>query len=151
MVAQSANRWAEGAWFFVRWSLVGGGVLCAGGFAARGLMKLMSKDTMAFVPFIYALLPFSIGGGIAIGLLALACWLASPKGMNWGVGLLLIGFVLFVLFIWPTPYKYYETDTRNCLMKVNRVTGDGEYIPSPLRPSASESPPSGSSAATCPR
>jgi hypothetical protein len=33
-----------------------------------------------------------------------------------------------VLFVWPTPYRYYEFPDRTLIIRVNRVTGSQQVL-----------------------
>jgi hypothetical protein len=74
------------------------------------------------------LVQLSLGGGVAIGLIGLALSLAKPGGAAWGLGVVVIGALLFLIFVWPTPYKYYR-DRDQQLIRVHRVTGEGHFVP----------------------
>ena len=133
MPDEQPRSWWSTAWdgvkFFAEWAAVASLVLFFGGVAARAIQILRSHPVMEWSVFCKALVTFSVSGGITIGLLIFALWLVSPGKVHWGLGVAVLVLVLFVAFVWPTPYKYYKAgDLR---IKVNRVTGAGEYIPKP--------------------
>ena len=113
------------------WSMLGIGFLFFGGLASHGYRRLLATSgsiEAATNSFSWgALLELSIGGGIVIGLIGLALTLASPRGVGWGLALATVGLLLFLIFIWPTPYKYYR-DKGGGLIKVHRLTGNGDYV-----------------------
>jgi hypothetical protein len=123
------RSFCDAAWFSLKWVLVGGGILFSGGLAIRAFDWMRDPSSAPSWSFLQALVFFSLGGGLAVGLVGLACWLASPRGVGWSLGIVVIGLGLFVLFVWPTPYTYYKTETKNVLVRVNRITGRGNYIP----------------------
>ncbi len=126
------NNLPEWARIFVVWSLIGIGVLLTGGVAFRALAALRSPATVHFgSSFWCPLLLFGIGGGISIGLLILTWWLVTQRGFSWTLGFVVLGIVLFALFVWPTRYVYYPTDKKTTLLKVERLTGKAEFIPGP--------------------
>lgn len=36
--------------------------------------------------------------------------------------------ILFALFLWPTPFAYYQGPRREVLIRVNRITGNAAWI-----------------------
>jgi hypothetical protein len=78
------------------------------------------------------LIRLSVGGGVALGLIGVALSLSNPRGVGWGLGLLVVGSLLFLIFVWPTPFKYYRA--KDQLIRVHRVTGEAHYVPENRRP-----------------
>ncbi|HEY3068381.1 MAG TPA: hypothetical protein VGL09_21530 [Methylomirabilota bacterium] len=118
---------------FVLWTIIGGGLLFFGGLAAHGYRLLMTpcgaaNDCGLRMIDWFALGHVAVGGGVAIGLIGLTLTLASPRGVGWGLGLLAIGSVLFLIFVWPTPFKYYRTADRRWI-QVHRFTGESHILP----------------------
>jgi hypothetical protein len=107
------------------WAAIGIGFLFFGGLAAHGYRRLLS-GAGGGVDW-EGLLLLSVGGGIVVGLIGLALTLVSPRGIGWGLGLGVVGLLLFLIFIWPTPYKYYRGDEGR-LIRVHRVTGSGQPV-----------------------
>lgn len=124
--------------FWVKWALLGAGVLVFGALSAHGLYVLANPGAKIFPEsFLIALATFGLGGGITIGVLALAWWLANPRGFRWGLGLVVLALLLFALFVWPTPFKYYyRKDDLGVVVKINRVTGKVEHCVRPHPPAA---------------
>jgi hypothetical protein len=90
------------------------------------------------------LIYLSVGGGVALGLIGVALTLANPRGVGWGLGILVVGAVLFLVFVWPTPYKYYRASDHQ-LIRIHRVTGALELralIPGRLEAVAASAPQS---------
>ena len=121
------------------WGAIGTLLLFFGGLAAQGYLKLVTPCLVApcseratdWVALAY----LSVGGGVAVGLIGVALSLANPRGVGWGLGLVVIGAFLFVIFVWPTPYKYYRAKDRQ-LIRVHRVTGTADYVPGYKLPEA---------------
>ena len=115
------------------WTLIGAGLLFFGGLAFHGYRLLITpcpEPCPARLIDWFALGQLAIGGGVASGLIGLTLTLASPRGVGWGLGLMAIGFVLFLIFVWPTPYKYYKTANRQWI-QVHRLTGESRVLPGP--------------------
>lgn len=119
----------------VTWACVGICLLFFGGLAAHGYLLLIAPcpslggaDCQNRTVDWWALAQLSVGGGVAIGLIGFALSLANPRGVGWGLGVVVISALLFLIFVWPTPYKYYR-DRDQQLIRVHRVTGEGKYIP----------------------
>jgi len=125
------------------WAAIGAGVLFGGGVAARGYLVVRSQmagETLFdSCGFWLPLTLFSLGGGLTIGLLLLTWWLVARLGFNWALGFVVLGFVLFAVFVWPTPYRYAyirteqirpggRTDTTRVVVRINRLTGHAEPI-----------------------
>ena len=115
------------------WAVLGFGVLLTGGLALRALAALRNPESVSFglESFWAPLLLFSIGGGIAIGLLILTWWMLTQRGFSWTLGFVILGAVLFVLFVWPTRYAYWrkpDTQDWEYLVKVDRLTGEPTEI-----------------------
>jgi len=122
------------------WGAIGILLLFFGGLAAQGYLRLMTPCPVdAPCPERATdwggLGLLSVGGGVALGLIGLALSLANPRGVGWGLGLVVIGALLFVIFVWPTPYKYYRAKDRQ-LIRVHRVTGTADYVPGYKLPEA---------------
>jgi len=114
------------------WTLIGAGLLFFGGLAFHGYRLLMTPCTgdpcaQRVIDWL-ALGHLAIGGGVATGLIGLTLTLASPRGVGWGLGMMAIGFVLFLIFVWPTPYTYYRTSNRQWI-QVHRLTGESQVLP----------------------
>jgi hypothetical protein len=119
------------------WGAIGFGVLLGGGAAARAYMALSGQGIplFAFCQFWLPLLLFSAGGGLTIGLFILVWWLVIRLGFSWALGFVVLGLVLFGVFVWPTPYRYSEVtriEGRNkvttAVFRINRLTGHAEKI-----------------------
>lgn len=128
-------RWLQ---MLLVWAALGVCVLFFGGLAMRGLEVLWHWGEAGYDPgpgrpFFRALLTFSIGGGITIGFLILIWWMIAPPDVRWGLGIAVLCVLLFALFVWPTPYAYWKTGQKGVLLKVNRLTGQGEYVPTGSR------------------
>jgi hypothetical protein len=122
------------------WGVIGTFLLFFGGLAAQGYLKLMTpclvgsqcpERAIDWVALVY----LSVGGGVALGLIGVALSLANPRGAGWGLGVVVVGTLLFVIFVWPTPYKYYRAKDRQ-LIRVHRVTGTADYVPGYKLPEA---------------
>jgi hypothetical protein len=126
--------WSKHPWLraLLIWGGIGIFLLFFGGVAAQGYMRLMpcpagtecpepviSKATLLGLAYL------SIGGGIALGLVGVALTLANPRGVGWGMGIVVIGGVLFLVFVWPTPYKYYRVKDHQKEQRLIRVRRDG--------------------------
>jgi hypothetical protein len=116
----------------VLWTIIGAGLLFSGGLAAHGYRLLMTpcaspNDCGLRMIDWFALGHVAVGGGVAIGLIGLTLTLASPRGVGWGLGLLSIGLVLFLIFVWPTPFKYYRTADRRWI-QIHRFTGESRVL-----------------------
>lgn len=138
------NKPKDGNWFtntpWARALLIWGGIgiflLFFGGVAAQGYMRLVSpcpNDPSCPGAFLtravlLGLIYLSVGGGVALGLVGVALTLANPRGVGWGLGILVVGAVLFLVFVWPTPYKYYRANDHQ-LIRIHRVTGASSYVP----------------------
>lgn len=119
-------------WFHVLlvWSAIGFGVLLSGGVATRALMAVRSGSSADFGPSFWgALLFFSLGGGVTIGLLILTWWLVVKLGFSWTLGFIALAIMLFTLVVWPTPYRYEKTNDPDVRLRITRLTGHGEFIP----------------------
>jgi hypothetical protein len=125
----------EGLQFLATWSAIGAAILLMGAISTRGMyvMRQIELDRpvprVLTLPYFSAVLYFSVCGGLTIGLLFLAWWIAKPGGFGWGMGVIVLGLLVTAIFIWPTPYKYYPTDDTRVLLRVTRVSGHGEIIP----------------------
>jgi hypothetical protein len=140
--------WSKHPWLraLLIWGAIGIFLLFFGGVAAQGYMRLMPcpAGTVCPAPHIskatlWGLAYLSVGGGVALGLIGVALTLANPRGPGWGFGIVVIGTLLFLVFVWPTPYKYYRvTDhlKEQRLIRVHRVTGDSDYVPKSKPPAA---------------
>jgi MFS family permease len=136
------NPWP---WYMVLlvWSAIGFGVLYCGGFAVIANMALMKVPPsevctlwqaiwMSCPPYSQTLLLFSVGGGITIGLLILTWWIVTQRGgFSWLLGIVILGIVLFSIFVWPTPYRYDWAKDKSFVVKINRFSGDITYVPRP--------------------
>ena len=124
----------EGLQFLVTWSAIGAAILLTGALSQRGLFVLRHTPGSPLFPgdghsYLGAVLLFSLCGGLTIGLLFLAWWIAKPGGFGWGMGVIVLSLLLAAIFIWPTPYKYYRTNDTRVLLRVSRMSGEGELIP----------------------
>jgi hypothetical protein len=111
---------------------------CRAGLHAAGAVP-RARSAQAHKQATLGLGYLSIGGGIALGLVGVALTLANPRGVGWGMGIVVIGGVLFLVFVWPTPYKYYRVkdhQKEQRLIRVHRVTGDADYVPKSRAPAA---------------
>ena len=139
-------RWFKNFWI---WAVIGTLFLFSGGLAGYGYRQLIKEAAGAPVAGVTvdwgALLSLSVGGGVALGLIVVALTIANPNGMRWGLGLGTVGLVLFLIFIWPTPYKYYR-DKDKRLIRVHRLTGSGDYVVPDERGSAAQGAPVSASA-----
>jgi hypothetical protein len=124
-MASDHRTYGQGFWFFFKWLLIGGGILFFGGLAVRTFPWMQGVTApIEWGAFLPALFLFSLGGGVVVGLLGLACWLASPRGVGWSLAVVVLALVLFVLFVWPTPYRYFRDEHLQFVVRVNRITGD---------------------------
>jgi hypothetical protein len=118
------------------WGSIGILLLFFGGVAAQGYLRLMAPCTPACldaeIPWL-GLVLLSIGGGVALGLIGVALALSTSRGAGWGLGFVVVGGVLFLIFVWPTPFKYYRAKDGQ-LIRVHRVTGGAVYVPEARRP-----------------
>ena len=125
------------------WSAIAFGVLFAGGAALRALSGLKgSAPDFGARAFWCPLAVFSVGGGIAIGLLILTWWLVVKRGFSWTLGFVVLAVVLFALFVWPSPYRYDKDRRRDAgcrVLQVNRWTGEAVCV-LPTSPPASARP-----------
>jgi hypothetical protein len=129
MAADPSEPWPWSRVLLV-WSAIGFGVLLSGGVATRALMTLRGGGSVDFGDSFWgALLLFSLGGGIATGLLILVWWLVVKLGFSWTLGFVALALVLFALFVWPTPYRYERTKDPDVRLRITRLTGHGEFIP----------------------
>lgn len=120
------------------WSAIGFGVLYCGGFAVLASMALkpgsppfnctLWQAIWLSCPFSQVLLLFSVGGGIAVGLLILTWWTVTRRGFSWTLGFVILGIVLFALFVWPTPYRYEWAKDKSFVVKINRFSGNVQYV-----------------------
>ena len=114
------------------WSAIAFGVLFAGGAALRALSGLKgSEPDFGARTFWCPLAVFSVGGGIAIGLLILTWWLVVKRGFSWTLGFVVLAVVLFALFVWPSPYRYdkdWRRDASCRVLQVNRWTGEAVCV-----------------------
>jgi hypothetical protein len=142
------SSWLKSKWLraLLIWGSIGIFLLFFGGVAAQGYMRLVTPCPVGALcpsPFLsdrilWGLLYLSVGGGIALGLIGVALTLANPRGVGWGLGIVVVGGVLFLVFVWPTPYKYYRVKEQGekRLIRVHRVTGDSDYVPRSKPPEA---------------
>jgi len=139
--ATSKGEWRKQPWvraLFI-WGLIGILLLFFGGLAAQGYLQLMTpcdgQCPERTVPW-SGLVRLSVGGGVALALIGVALSLSNPRGVGWGLGLLVVGSLLFLIFVWPTPFKYYRTKDGELtrLIRVHRVTGEAHYVPEDRRP-----------------
>jgi hypothetical protein len=118
------------------WSAIGFGVLYFGGHAVIAQKAL--QDPANFhcslweaiwlqCSFSQVLLIFSAGGGIAVGLVILAWSRVTTRGFSWTLGFVILGVVLFAMFIWPTPYRYEWGPDKSFVVKIKRFSGDVTY------------------------
>ncbi len=118
------------------WAAIGFGVLYFGGLAVEAQKAF--KDPPTFncsfwqaifleCSFSQVLLIFSVGGGIAIGLFILAWSRVTMRGFSWTFGFVILGVMLFALFIWPTPYRYEWGPDKTFVVKIKRFTGEVTY------------------------
>lgn len=124
------NKLPSWAQILLAWTVIGFGVLLTGGAALRALAALRDlKVSFGWGSFWGPLLLFAAGAGIAIGLLILTWWMVTRRGFSWTLGFVILGAVLFVLFVWPTRYAYWEKRDKDnkleLLLKVERLTGKG--------------------------
>ena len=130
------------AWWQVlaMWTAISFGVLFAGGAALQALADLKEPAPNFAVPaFWWSLLIFSLGGGVAIGLLILTWWLVVKRGFSWTLGFVVLAVVVFALFVWPSPYRYEKDRRRDAIcrvLQVHRWTGEVTCVlpPSPPPP-----------------
>src|SRR4029453_14401949 len=103
--------WSKPPWLraLLIWGAIGIFLLFFGGVAAQGYMRLMPcpAGTVCPAPHIskatlWGLAYLSVGGGVALGLIGVALTLANPRGPGWGFGIVVIGTLLFLVFVWPT-------------------------------------------------
>jgi hypothetical protein len=145
-MAKTEHWWdrafSQGGWLraLVIWGAIGIFLLFFGGLAAQGYLRLMTQcpasgTCSARITDWTGLALLSLGGGVALGLIGVALSLANPRGVGWGLGMVVIGALLFIIFVWPTPYKYYRTKDRQ-LIRVHRVTGAADYVPGYKLPEA---------------
>lgn len=108
-------------------------ILLFGGLSARGLMALMNQTPLdlGWSAFVWPLIVFSLGGGLTVGALIVAWGVADGNPFVRAVSLGAFLVLLFALFVWPTPYKYYRDDDLKFVVKINRLTGDIAYTPKP--------------------
>lgn len=120
------------------WSAIAFGVLFAGGAALRALSGLKGPGPDFGVrTFWCPLFIFSLGGGIAIGLLILTWWLVVKRGFSWTLGFLVLAVVVFALFVWPSPYRYdkdWRRDATCRVLQVHRWTGEAACVLPPTAP-----------------
>jgi hypothetical protein len=140
--------WSKHPWLraLLIWGAIGIFLLFFGGVAAQGYMRLMPCHPDAACPAphiskatLWGLVYLSVGGGVALGLIGVALTLANPRGPGWGMGIVVIGALLFLVFVWPTPYKYYRVKDHlkeQRVIRVHRVTGESDYVPKPKEPAA---------------
>ena len=124
------------AWWknWLLWTFIGGGFLLFGGLAGHGYRRMLApsappgaSSTVSALD-VEGLFLLSLGGGIVVGLIGLALTLASqPRGIGWILGLGAVGLLLFLIFVWPTPYKYYWNKD-NQLIRIHRLSGAGGYV-----------------------
>ncbi len=132
--------------FFI-WAGIGIFLLFFGGLAAQGYVRLVTPcgsgapcpEPVTSVDVFLSLGYLSVGGGVALGLVGVALSLANPRGGGVGFGILIVCTVLFLIFVWPTPYKYYRANVSQ-LIRVHRVTGAADYVPK-TEPAAAASAP----------
>jgi hypothetical protein len=115
------------------WSAIAFGVLFTGGAALRALSGLKDSKAPEFgaSTFWFPLFIFSLGGGIAIGLLILTWWLVAKSGVTWALGALILAVVLFALFVWPSAYRYEKDRRREAtcrVLQVQRWTGEAKCV-----------------------
>lgn len=64
-----------------------------------------------------------LGGWVSVR----ARWFTTEAGgLNWVRVLSVVGGLAFVLFVWPTPYRYFKGGSTN--YRVNRFTGSTETL-----------------------
>lgn len=141
--SKSKSKWLRALFI---WGGIGIFLLFFGGVAAQGYMRLVTPCSVGVPcpsPFIdqrilLGLVYLSVGGGIALGLIGVALTLSNPSGVGWGLGMVVVGPLLFLVFVWPTPYKYYRVKEQGeqRLIRVHRVTGDSDYVPRSKPPEA---------------
>jgi hypothetical protein len=140
--SSSSTPWVKNA---LIWAAIGAGFLFFGGLAAHGYRRMLDASSASATPIgpldWVGLAQLSLGGGIVVGLIGLALTLASPRGIGWTMGLGTVGLLLFLLFIWPTPYKFYRTKGGQ-LIRVHRLTGSGQEVLPPSPPAATGEAPS---------
>ena len=134
--APRPSTFGKGAGYFFKWAALGTAILFFGGHSAQGLKGLVDPVVfdLGWESLYQPLLTFSVSGGITIGFLVLGWWVASRRKVRWGLGVLILSLLLFVLFVWPTPYKFYRTEDRDVRIRVNRITGAADYVPKPEVP-----------------
>lgn len=142
-MALDTPRWLKNS---LIWAGIGVSFLFFGGLAAHGYRRMLATTGSGELPIgrldLEGLALLSLGGGIVVGLIGLALTLASPRGVGWGLGLGAVGLLLFLVFIWPTPYKYYRGKERQ-LIRVHRLTGTGQpVVPKQEPPPATGKAPS---------
>jgi hypothetical protein len=69
----------------------------------------------------------SLAAGLVAGAAVVAWRLISPEP-RWGVALLLLGAIAFLVLVWPTPWVYRQFGCT--VVKVTRLTG--HHDPNPL-------------------
>jgi hypothetical protein len=129
------------AWWQVlgMWTAISFGVLFAGGAALKALSSLKDEKLRSFAAdtFWWPLFIFSLGGGVAIGLLILTWWLVVKRGFSWTLGFMVLAVVVFALFVWPSPYRYDKDGRRDAtcrVLQVHRWTGEVACVLPPSQP-----------------
>jgi hypothetical protein len=115
------------------WSAIAFGVLFAGGAAIRALSGLTgSTPDFDGMTFWLPLSVFSVGGGVAIGLVILTWWFVVKRGsFSWTIGFVLVAVVLFALYVWPSPYRYDKDWNKNAtcrVLQIQRWTGETKCV-----------------------
>ncbi len=124
-------NWAQ---ILSMWGAIAFFLLFAGGLAIQALKILQggpAEHKFDLWTFWAPLFLFSLGGGLAIGLLILTWWLVVKRGFSWTVGFAVLAVVLFALFVWPSPYRYdkdHRKETTCRVLQVHRWTGEWNCI-----------------------
>jgi len=80
------------------------------------LLIFYLNETIGWEPIIFAIIPITISI-IGIGYFL---YKVMPKHNNLIKLIIIILAIIFIVCIWPTPYKYINVD--NYLFKINRIT-----------------------------
>lgn len=112
----------------LKWAAIGFLLLFFAGLGSEGLNGMMQPDVeLLRGAFWKSLLVFSLGGGVTLGVLMLTWQLASGDAFARALTLGAFAALLFALFVWPTPYKYYRDEALAFVVRINRITGDVQY------------------------